>query len=75
MKVEQIFIAETGSFPDKWVNVGFQSQDEKRLLHKISTEKEVYIITFARKIREDKNVSSLIDEPPNQFSYEQVDWL
>jgi SAM-dependent methyltransferase len=74
MKVEQIFIAESGSFPDRWINVGFQSQNEKRLLHKILTEKEVYIITFARKTRDD-NVSSLIHDPPNQFSYEQVDWL
>ena len=74
MKVEEIYIAETGSFPDKWVNVGFQSVNDKRLLHKILTEKEVYIISFSRKIKED-NIVSLIEDPPNQFSYEQVDWL
>ena len=39
---------------------------------KINTNKEVYIVVFARKIKDNTDIKkNFIDDPPNQFSYEK----
>lgn len=70
MEIKEIYIARINSEYVEWINVN--SHMGWRNNSKINTQEEVYIITIAKKIMEDRK--SLIEFPPQQYSYENVDW-
>ena len=56
-----------------WINVNdFNKQNNGRNIASFKSNKEVYIITIAKKISNTRE--SLITNPPNQYSYENIDW-
>lgn len=74
MKVEEIYIAEVDTFPDSWIKIDKPDPISSRMTDKINTYKEVYIVVFARKIKDDADIKkNFIDHPPNQISYE-TEW-
>jgi hypothetical protein len=47
--------------------------DGNRTTQKFDSSEGIYVVVIARKVSDDRE--SLIKKSPNQFSYEQVDWL
>jgi len=73
MEIIDIFLAETDTFKNKWISV--KTYNEKtggRNTSRFMNTREVYIITIARKISNDRE--SLIHNSPQQYSYEKLDW-
>ena len=71
MEIKELFIAKINSKYENWINVN--SYKGWRNNSRISTNEEVYIITVAKKISDVRE--NLILNPPQQYSYENVDWL
>lgn len=73
MEIKELYLAKLGSFYEDWINVNdLKSCQDGRNCSKFNTLDEVYIIAIAKKIS--NNRKSLIHEPPNQYSYENIDW-
>ena len=70
MKILELYIAETNTEINKWINVN--SYNGWRNNSTFNTTHPVYIIGIMQKISDDRQ--SLILNPPNQFSYESIDW-
>lgn len=74
MKILEMYIAENPSQKKDWIDVNHNKDFVSgRNTTKFDTNKEVYIIVISKKISE--NRSSLIQDPPNQYSYEGIDWI
>jgi hypothetical protein len=71
MKILELHIGEVGKTDIEWKNVN--SYNGYRNTDKLSTLSETYIIIIARKIS--NNRCSLLTNCPNQYSYEQCDWV
>lgn len=79
MKVEELYIAKVGSGIDEWINVNSFENENKiydkgngRNNSKFDSLEHVYIIAIIKKISNDR--VSVLNEPPNQYSYENIDW-
>ena len=70
MKIIEIYLAEVNSEFDKWIRC--DSYNGWRNVSKFNSLSEVYIITIAKKISNDR--MSLIHNSPQQYSYENIDW-
>jgi hypothetical protein len=73
MEIIDIFLAETDTMRKDWISVN--SYNEKtggRNISRFMNTREVYIITIARKISNDRE--SLINNSPQQYSYEKLEW-
>jgi hypothetical protein len=58
---------------NSWIDVYNNKYTEgNRTTQKFNSSECIYIVVIARKVSDDRE--SLIENPPNQFSYEQVDW-
>lgn len=71
MKVIELYIAKTGSGFESWKNVN--SYENGRNTSKFDGNGEVYVIAIIKKISDQRE--SLITNPPNQYSYEQIDLI
>ena len=74
MEIIHMWIAIAGSEDlDSWIDVyNNKYTDSNRTTQKFDSSEGVYVVVIARKVSDDRE--SLIKKPPNQFSYEQVDW-
>lgn len=70
MKVMDLYIAEVNAEKDRWIQCN--SYNGWRNMAKFNNTNEVYIIAIVKKISNTRE--SLIDNPPNQYSYEK-DWI
>lgn len=70
MEVLELYLAEVNSDREKWIDV--KSFNGWRNNTQINTQNSVYIIAIIRKISDERE--SLLLSPPNQYSYESVDW-
>jgi hypothetical protein len=70
MEVLELYIAEVNADREKWIDV--KSFNGWRNNAQINTQNSVYIIAIIRKISDERE--SLLLSPPNQYSYESVDW-
>lgn len=70
MEVLELYLAEFNADRENWINV--KSFNGWRNNAQINTQNSVYIIAIIRKISD--NRESLLLNPPNQYSYESVDW-
>jgi hypothetical protein len=71
MEILELYIGEVGKTDIEWKNVN--SYNGYRNTDKFNTLLETYIIIIARKISNDRY--SLLTNCPNQYSYEQNDWI
>jgi hypothetical protein len=73
MKIKEMYLAIVGS-TGNFINVIEQkhSQHARTMCRFYNTNNEVYIIVIAQKVSEDRE--NLIEDPPNQFSYESYEW-
>ena len=73
MEVKQLYIAQVNSEFHEWINVNdFKHDNGGRNLSKFDSNREVYIITIAQKISNER--LSLITSSPNQYSYANIEW-
>jgi len=73
MEIKEIYLAQVNSEIHEWINVNnLKDQQNCRNMSKFDSNKEVYIITIAKKIS--NNRKNLIHDSPNQYSYENMDW-
>lgn len=70
MEVLELYLAEFNADRDQWIDV--KSFNGWRNNAQINTQNSVYIVAIIRKISDDRE--SLLLNPPNQYSYENVDW-
>jgi hypothetical protein len=70
MKIISIYLAKVNSEVDNWIRC--DTRNSWRNMSKFNDNEEVYIITIAQKISNDR--LSLITNSPQQYSYEKVDW-
>ena len=70
MEVLELYISELNSSNCKWINVN--SYNGHRNTTKFNSNLETYIIIIARKISNTRQY--LLQNPPNQYSYENIDW-
>lgn len=70
MEVLELYLAEVNANAEQWIDV--KSYHGWRNNTHVNTQNPVYIIAIIRKISDDRE--SLLLNPPNQYSYEQVDW-
>jgi hypothetical protein len=70
MEVLELYLAEVNADREKWIDV--KSFNGWRNNTQINTQNSVYIIAIIRKISDERE--SLLLNPPNQYSYENVDW-
>ena len=69
MELLELYLAEIDSDVKDWVKI---EDNFKFRNFKFRNYKQIYIITIAKKITE--NRESLITNPPNQYLYEQILW-
>ena len=73
MQILALYIAENNTEFHTWIDVNdFNKQNNGRNIASFKSNKEVYIITIAKKISNTRE--SLITNPPNQYSYENITW-
>lgn len=70
MEVLELYLAEVNADREQWIDV--KSFNGWRNNTQINTQNSVYIIAIIRKISNERE--SLLLNPPNQYSYENVDW-
>lgn len=70
MEVLELYLAEVNANREQWVDV--KTFNGWRNNTQINTQNSVYIIAIIRKISDERE--SLLLNPPNQYSYESVDW-
>ena len=70
MEVLELYLAEVNADREQWIDV--KSFNGWRNNTQINTQNSVYIIAIIRKISDTRE--SLLLNPPNQYSYESVDW-
>ena len=70
MEVLELYLAEVNADRDNWIDV--KSFNGWRNNVQINTQNSVYIVAIIRKISDERE--SLLLNPPNQYSYESVDW-
>jgi hypothetical protein len=70
MEVLELYLAEFNADREDWIDV--KSFNGWRNNAQINTQNSVYIIAIIRKISDERE--SLLLNPPNQYSYESVDW-
>jgi hypothetical protein len=70
MEVLELYLAEVNADREQWIDV--KSFNGWRNNTQINTQNSVYIIAIIRKISNERE--SLLLNPPNQYSYESVDW-
>lgn len=74
MKILELYIGENDTDKSSWINVNdLKRGNLGRNVSKFSGNNEVYIICIAQKISDER--VSLIVDPPNQYSYEMIDWV
>jgi len=73
MELLNLYLGKDGVSREFWIDVNdFKKGQGNRNTSKFNDTDEVYIISVARKITDVR--SSLIKDPPNQYSYEESDW-
>jgi hypothetical protein len=71
MKLLELYLAKNNTSSVEWIDV--RSHNGWRNMSKFENNNEqVYIIAIIQKISNERK--SLLDYPPNQYSYEEVDW-
>ena len=70
MKILSLYLVRNPSPFEEWVDVN--SYNGYRNETKFHSLDQTYIIVIAKKISD--NRKNLIEEPPNQFNYENIDW-
>lgn len=74
MEIKELYIGIVGTPREYWIDVNnFNKENGGRNCAKFSVPGDVYIITIAKKISDDR--LSLITDSPQQYSYEHVDWV
>ena len=71
MQILELYLAEADKDSIEWINVN--SYNGYRNMSKIDTKNYVYIVAIVKKI-EEKGENILFENPPNQFSYEEIEW-
>jgi hypothetical protein len=73
MELLSLKIAKVGSGSESWIDVMYYGSDGTgRNTSRFDSTNMVYIITIARKVSNDR--ASLIYDPPQQYSYNKIDW-
>jgi SAM-dependent methyltransferase len=73
MKVHELYLAEVNSEKARWIDVNsYHENNGGRNMAKFNSTNQVYIITIAEKISEDR--LSVVTSAPQQYMYEQIDW-
>jgi hypothetical protein len=73
MELVSLYIAQVGSEYQSWIDVmSYGSDNTGRNTSNFNSSNMVYIITLAKKISNDR--VSLIAVPPQQHSYNEIDW-
>jgi len=72
MEILELYISKVNDVMENWINVNNYGNNNFRNMAKFSGNEEVYIMAIIRKISNDRE--NLFLNPPNQFSYEEVDW-
>lgn len=72
MEVLELYLAKVNTLKDEWLNVKNIKNIHGRNTEMFSDNEPVYILCIAKKICENGN--SLFESPPQQYSYENIDW-
>jgi hypothetical protein len=73
MELLELFLAKKDTAMNEWIHVrSFCDEDGGRNNSKFNSLEEIYIICMARRITEER--VSFLEDPPNQHSYETIDW-
>jgi len=73
MELLELFLAKKDTAMNEWIHVrSFCDEDGGRNNSKFNSLEEIYIICVARRITEER--VSFLEDPPNQHSYETIDW-
>jgi len=73
MEVQELYLAKVGSGMNEWINVNnHNAKEDGRNISKFDGNEHVYIIAIIKKLSDER--LNLITHPPNQFSYENIDW-
>ena len=73
MEIQELYIGIVGTPREAWIDVNsFNKENGGRNCAKFDGPGDVYIITIAKKISDDR--LSLITDSPQQYSYEHVEW-
>jgi len=70
MEIREIYLALKDTKVNKWINVN--SYNGYRNLTKFNSLNEVNILAIIEKVSD--NRENLIENPPNQFNYESIEW-
>lgn len=70
MEIQELYLARLGSTKDTWIDVN--SYENYRNETRFEGDHPVYIVAIIKKISNERE--SLILNPPNQFSYEEIEW-
>ncbi len=74
METLEMYIGLVGTERESWIDVNsYKRGNGGRNCAKFSSPGDVYIITIARKISDER--LSLITDSPHQYSYEELDWV
>ena len=73
MEIQCIYLAKVGTTINEWIKIINYDKDIDRITTKFNGNEPVYIIVVAKKISNTRQ--SLLINPPNQYSYEKVDWV
>ncbi len=71
MEIQELYLAKVGSGFNDWINVNDFTKNGRNMTS-FNTNDHVYIIAIIKKISNDR--LNLISDPPNQYSYETIDW-
>jgi SAM-dependent methyltransferase len=72
MKLIKVYLAVINTPAEQWKEIDFINDSKYRFDFKFGGSEPVYIITYAEKISDIRE--NLISDPPQQFSYEEIDW-
>lgn len=73
MMIREMYIAVSKSDRSTWIDVNdLKNCQSGRQQARFKTNEEVFVITVAEKTHESKQ--TLLTDPPNQYSYEQIEW-
>lgn len=73
MELIELYIGKKDTGKPSWLNVQNPSRGHNgRNCARFFDNEEVYVISIARKVSNER--ASLITDPPNQYSYEMIDW-
>jgi hypothetical protein len=73
MELQELYIAKVNTLSTEWIDVkSYGDNTNGRNISRFFSNDMVYIVSISKKISNTR--LSLIEYPPQQYSYEQIDW-